>query len=254
MQKSRIPQTLKKRPVPKGPNLLSWLFFVALIFLVFWAFTTPVSKPRELPVSEVMSLIKGEEVKKIEVEGDTLTVILSSDEEVISKKEPGSSFLDTLSQAGVDIALVSEGIIVKEGFPWVDILVSLLPVILIGFIFFFFLRQARGGASDILSFGRSRAELFRKGRQPKVTFKNVAGVDEAKRELEEVVDFLKHPSKYRALGARIPKGVLLVGAAGTGKTEVLIARIGFLIEKAGLNPGDELLILSFSRAAVGAIP
>ena len=222
MQRLKIPKNLRKPPVPKKANPWTWLFFFFLIFLVIWSSITPVSQSRELPVSEVISSIKDGEVKKVEVEKDVLTVTLNSGEEVTSRKEAGSGFLEALAQAGVDAALVSEGVIVKEGFPWLEVIVNLLPVILIGVFFIYFFRQARGGASDILSFGRSKAELFTRGRQTRVSFEDVAGVDEAKRELEEVVDFLKNPSKYRALGARIPKGVLLVGPAGTGKT--LLAR------------------------------
>ncbi len=222
MEKAKITRRIKKPPMPKGPNLISWFFFVVILFLIFWAFSTPVSQPAELPVSQVISSIKEGEVKKIEIEGDVLTITLTNDEQVVSQKEEGSSFLDTLSQAEADPALVSEGITIKKGSPWLEIIVNLLPVILIGVFFFLIFRQARGGASDILSFGRSRAELFVRGRQPRISFKDVAGVDEAKRELEEVVDFLKHPGKYKALGARIPKGVRLVGPSGTGKT--LLAR------------------------------
>ena len=98
---------------------------------------------------------------------------------------------------------------------------TLLPLGLMVLFFFFIFRQARGAQDSIFSFGQSRAKLFAKGKQP-VTFNDVAGVEEAKRELEEIVDFLKHPGKYRRLGARTPKGVLLVGPSGTGKT--LLAR------------------------------
>lgn len=199
-----------------------WLLFPLLVALVAWSFAQPLlPPPRELPISEVISRVDRGEVKKIEISANTLEVTLTSGERAAAQKEPGS-FLETLSKAGVDPRKVSGGITVKQAFPWSELLVNLLPVALIALFFFYFLRQARGGAADILSFGRSRAELFIRGRQLPVTFKDVAGVDEAERELEEVVDFLANPGKYRALGARIPKGVLLVGPAGTGKT--LLAR------------------------------
>ncbi|HLD96690.1 MAG TPA: ATP-dependent zinc metalloprotease FtsH, partial [Patescibacteria group bacterium] len=208
--------------MPTKVGFIQGLFLVLLIGLVIWSFLTPLSQPVELPISEVLTRVKSEEVKKIVVEGTKLQVTFKSGAEAISTLETGTVFLDTLTQAGIDPALVIEGVLVQEGFPWVRILIDLLPVFLIAILFFFFLRQARGGTNDILSFGRSRAELFVRNRKSRVTFSDVAGVDEAKRELEEVVDFLKNPGKYRALGARIPKGVLLVGPAGTGKT--LMAR------------------------------
>ncbi len=221
MQRSRLPKNLKS-PARKGQNLVSWLFFAIVLVIILWAFATPISQPVEVPVSEVLSSIEAGEVKRIEITGDKLSVTFKSGEEVVSTKETDFGFLEILAQSGVDPSLVEEGIGVKKGFPWVDILLGFLPVGLIILFFFYFSRQARGGVSDILSFGRSRAELFIRGRQPKITFADVAGVDEAEQALEEVVDFLKNPGKYRALGARIPKGVLLVGPAGTGKT--LLAR------------------------------
>jgi len=217
------PGQLKTFPkTPKRVNLFSSLLILFLIGLVVWAFLTPITTPKEVPISEVLTLVEGGEVKKVEVEGTTLSLTLASGEKVISRQEPGVSFLETLTRAGINTQNIAEGITVKEGFPWAELLVNFLPAILVIFLFFFIFRQARGGMSDILSFGRSRAELFMRGKRPRVTFDDAAGVDEAKQELREVVDFLKNPGKYRALGARIPKGVLLVGPAGTGKT--LLAR------------------------------
>lgn len=218
----RPKQTKPKIKAPKRRNLFSFFLFVLLAALVAWAFLTPISRPKEIPISEVLTLIERGEVKKIEVEGTVLSMTLASGESVSSRKEPGTNLLETLAQAGIDPEKVEEGITVKEGFPWVELIINLLPAILVVFLFFFIFRQARGGMKDILSFGRSRAELFMRGKKPGVTFDDAAGVDEAKQELREVVDFLKHPAKYWALGARIPRGVLLVGPAGTGKT--LLAR------------------------------
>lgn len=199
-------------------NFWPWLIFTLLVALTIWSFAQPlVPAPKEIPVSEVITRIERGEVKKIEISGNNLEVTFASGEKAVAQKESGS-FLEILAQAGVDSRKVTEGITVRERFPWADLLINLLPVVLIALLFFYFLRQARGGAADILSFGRSKAELFIRGRQARVTFADVAGVDEAKQELEEVVDFLKNPGKYLALGARIPKGVLLVGPAGTGKT------------------------------------
>ena len=224
MEQKRMPQNLK-RPLPKVPSrggLIQAIFLLILVALVAWSFLTPLTQPQEIPISQVIEKVKSGEVKKIVVEGTELQVTFKSGEQVFSKREAGTGFLDILTQSGVDPALVEEGILVREGFPWGDVILNLLPVFLIAILFFYFLRQARGGTSDILSFGRSGAKLFVRGKKLRVTFNDVAGVDEAKRELEEVVDFLKNPGKYRALGARIPKGVLLVGPAGTGKT--LMAR------------------------------
>ena len=159
---------------------------------------------------------------KIEIDGDRLSVGLKDKSVYTSRKEESQSFFAALEAAKVDPA--STQIVVKDrtfSQAWVTILTTFLPLGIIIFFFFFVFRQAKEGASSVFSFGQSRAKQFSSD-MPKVTFADVAGVDEAKQELQEVVDFLKHPEKYRAIGARTPKGVLLVGPAGTGKT--LLAR------------------------------
>jgi cell division protease FtsH len=211
-----------KRRGKKRNNFLSLFLFVCFVALAVWAFLTPVTIAREVPISEVITSIEAGEVKKIEIEGAVLTVTLDSGESVTSRQESGASFLDTLTQSGVDLTKIEEGITISEGFPWLSLIINFLPTILVVILFFALMGRARGGMSDILSFGRSRAKLFPQGRKSRITFKDAAGVDDAKQELMEVVDFLKSPGKYRALGARIPKGVLLVGPVGTGKT--LLAR------------------------------
>src|SRR2546428_3837744 len=108
---------------------------------------------------------------------------------------------------------------------WLGILVNLLPLIFFGAILLFMMRQAQGSNNQALSFGKSRARMFM-GNKPTITFQDVAGVEEAKQELQEVVEFLKYPEKFAALGARIPKGVLLVGPPGTGKTLLSRAAAG----------------------------
>ena len=220
---------IPKMQMPKMGAKSSWRGFViyAILGVLLFAFLTLTTNPagrfaQEKPISEVISDIKADRVEKIEVDGDKLNVDLKDNGQYIARKEEGQSFFSALEAAQVDPTKTI--ITVKDrtfSQIWVTILTTFLPLILIAAFFFFIFRQAREGASSIFSFGQSRARQFTRD-MSKVTFKDVAGVDEAKQELQEVVDFLKHPEKYRAIGARTPKGALLVGPAGTGKT--LLAR------------------------------
>ena len=152
------------------------------------------------------------------IEGDALTLTGKDGNNYLSRKESGESFEKVLRENGVDTAALK--IDVKNpdlNGHWFDLIINILPIILMVAFFWFIFRQARGGADSIFSFGKSRAKVFSKD-QPNITFNDIAGVDEAKKELGEVVDFLKFPDKYLALGARIPKGVLIVGPPGVGKT------------------------------------
>ena len=220
---------IPKMQMPKIGKKSSWRGFViyAILGVLLFAFLTLTTNPagrfaQEKPISEVISDIKADRVEKIEIDGDKLNVDLKDNGQYIARKEEGQSFFAALEAAKVDPTQTT--ITVKDrtfSQVWVTILTTFLPLILIAAFFFFIFRQASEGASSIFSFGQSRARQFTRD-MSKVTFKDVAGVDEAKQELQEVVDFLKHPEKYRAIGARTPKGALLVGPAGTGKT--LLAR------------------------------
>jgi len=200
-------------------NLLIWLLVLGIIFSFFISFpTTSTPTGEEIPLSQALTEIKENKIKEVKVEEDKLTLISQDDKTFFSRKETQTSFTDILKTADIDPATVNLTIKdVSLSKIWINILGGVLPFALMILFFFFIFRQARGAQDSIFSFGRSKAQLFAKGKQA-ITFKDVAGVDEAKKELKEVVDFLKHPGKYRKLGARTPKGVLLVGPSGTGKT------------------------------------
>jgi cell division protease FtsH len=162
-------------------------------------------------------------VKSIEVQGDTLTV--EYDDPSIaprtSRKEPDTTVFEAFDSLGVSSAqLKNVDIEIKSlgGLgDWANLLITIVPLVLFGALLFFMVRQAQGSNNQALSFGKSRARMFT-GDKPTVTFDDVAGADEAKQELTEVVEFLQEPEKFISLGARIPKGVLMVGPPGCGKT------------------------------------
>jgi cell division protease FtsH len=174
-------------------------------------------------LNEVAQHINKKDVKQIVVQGEIVTVELKNGDELRSRKENDLSLLETLKTMGISDEQLSSLTIVVETAPnnaaifnW---LIMLLPMVLIFGFFIFIMRQAGGaGQNRAMQFGRSRARKLENADRPTVTFADVAGSDEAKQELAEVVEFLKEPQKFAALGARIPKGVLMVGAPGTGKT------------------------------------
>ena len=199
------------------------LLFVAIIAMVVYNFSSQGNSQNVLTINEVADGIKNGTVKRIQENDNSLTVIYADGTSKTSTKEANATLLEQLTQLGVTTAQLSSSnvkIEVKPPSAWLGIITALgyiLPFIILGGAFFFIFRQAQGSNNAALSFGKSRARMFT-GDQPTVTFEDVAGVEEAKEELKEVVEFLREPQKFIALGARIPKGVLLVGPPGTGKT------------------------------------
>jgi cell division protease FtsH len=179
----------------------------------------PNSNPiEEVPLGQVITMSQNNEIQKIVVDGDLLTITTTGGEELRAYKEPNASIYDVRDLNLTNVTVDVKG---SSGINWANLIVTSLPFLLIILFLFFLFRQARGANNQAMSFGRSRARLFPANRAT-VTFADVAGAEEAKQDMQEVVDFLKSKEKFQALGARIPKGVLLVGPPGTGKT--LMAR------------------------------
>lgn len=195
------------------------IFVTFFIFFLYSAFSQEfVSDAQEKSLTAVIQDIEQDKVEKITVRDNKLEIQYSSGDEAVAYKEVGDSFITTLSDSGVDPNKVKIEVEDTQG-PAVltGILLNVVPTILLIAFFVFLFRQAKGAQESVFSFGQSRAKRFSKD-MPKVKFGDVAGVNEVKSELEEVVDFLKNPEKYKKLGARTPKGVILVGPAGCGKT------------------------------------
>lgn len=234
MSKKEIPTPVVPPKTPPKRSLASYIFSTILIFVVLVGAYSIVSdmggkKTEVVGLSEVARLVQFGEVKSITVEDQSLTILKTDDVTLESKKEATSSLVETLAAYGVEqsrISAVSIIVASKSGlvFFFISILPILLPLLLIGFFIWMLTRQAKGaGGMQAFTFGQSKARITDPNDNTnKVTFKDVAGAREAKEELKEIVDFLKNPKKFLDIGARIPKGVLLAGAPGTGKT--LLAR------------------------------
>ncbi len=207
-------------------NILGIIFSLLALALLFSAFYTGQEKIQTLSLDQLATKINSGEVSKIAVMGNDLNIDLKNNQKAVSKKEAESGLSETLKNYGVDpnaLQKVSLEIQEQSGWKyWLGILIPvLLPIILIGVFFWMTFRQAKSGMSQAFTFGRANIKLFSSFKN-KITFADVAGLKEAKQELMEVVDFLKNPKKYLEIGAKIPKGVLLLGSPGTGKT--LLAR------------------------------
>ncbi|KKQ15664.1 MAG: ATP-dependent zinc metalloprotease FtsH, partial [Candidatus Daviesbacteria bacterium GW2011_GWA1_36_8] len=192
---------------------------ITLAALVFFAGLSGGTKTGDqIPLSQAVQDVKDQKVQKLDLEGDKVSVNYKDGKVASTRKEPGESIYQVLKNSDVDPKTVNieiKDMSWQQG--WFALLGTLLPVLVMVILFFFIFRQAKDAGQGIFSFGQSRAKLYSKD-APQVKFTDVAGVDEAKQELSEVVDFLKNPGKYKEIGARTPKGVLLVGPPGTGKT------------------------------------
>ena len=206
---------------------ISWviitLLIVAFVFSLFYSTEEP---PIKLTIDQLVKKINNSEVLKIVVQNNILNIELRNGSRGISQKEAEAGLSETLKNYGVEpSALQTVSLEIKNDSGWrfwMGILIpSLLPLIIIGFFFWLMFRQARTGMGQAFTFGKANAKLFTQFKD-RITFKNVAGLKEAKEELNEIVDFLKNPKKYLEVGAKIPRGVLLLGNPGTGKT--LMAR------------------------------
>ena len=213
-------------------KLITNLFFTLLILFIisgiFTLYSSPLEKAKEIPLNELIAQINDGRVAKITIEENNLTIELKDGAKEKSHKEQETSLTQSLINYGVNQEKLKEITLeVKQasGFMvWaVNLLPFIIPFILIALFLWFMFRQAQKGQTQALMFGKSNPRLTNPlDKRNKITFKDVAGVEEAKEELKEIVDFLKHPKKFIDIGARIPRGVLLMGPPGSGKT--LLAR------------------------------
>lgn len=214
-----------------GKNIIYTVIFLTITALIFGAILdTQSSGPKETSISDVAKKISNNEVKTIIVQENNLSLELNDGTKIKSKKEQGVGLLETLSSYGITSSTLGriEIKIEDQGGSkyWMGVLLpTFIPLLIMGLILWWMFRQAKGGANQAFSFGRANIRLF-SPLKDKILFKDVAGLKEAKEELWEVVEFLKNPKKFHAMGAKIPRGVLLMGSPGTGKTMLARAVAG----------------------------
>ena len=199
-------------------NLALWLIIGLIMVGLFQAFNGPRSMDRTVVYSDFLKAVAAGQVSEVVVQGDNIRgrYLSGAPFQTYAPKDP--KLIDTLRAKGVRITAKP----VEQNAWYMSLLMSWLPMLLMLGVWIFFMRQMQLGGSKALSFGKSKARMMPDSAKKKITFADVAGIEEAKEELEELVDFLRDPQKFTRLGARIPKGVLMVGPPGTGKT--LLAR------------------------------
>jgi len=228
LQKPKKTRHLKLKMKLSWKNLILYAFLIIFTGFILLGITSPTgtslqqgSVTKTVPLSQLISDVKQSKVSELNVSSNKIDATEKSGI-VEASKETTVDVYQLFQNAGVKLNTTK--VVIKDDTTlnnWINILSGVLPILLMVAFFYFIFRQARGAQENVFSFGQSKAKLYNKD-TPKVSFKDVAGVDEAKQELTEVVDFLKNPGKYKAMGARTPKGVLMIGPSGTGKT--LLAR------------------------------
>lgn len=219
------PRPPQFHPPKRGGGFTYVLIFALILTIAYYVFnpgqTTEETGSTEVPISQIIQEYKQGQYSQIDIKNNKIYATTKSNKKLIAYRPEGES----ITELGLNDSNINTSVRVvstEASAFWISVLSNWLPIILFIALIIFMAKQLSKGASSAFSFGKSQARVYSKNGKDKTTFKDVAGMDESKDELVEVVDFLKHPKKYTKIGAKIPRGVLLVGAPGTGKT--LLAR------------------------------
>lgn len=198
---------------PMNKNIFVWLFIILFGLFIFNIYYKPKKNYESVIFSDFVEAVQAEKVTSVTVQGRNIIGVFKDGKEFKSYAPDDPDLMKLLRTHNVKINAKPD----EEGGLWQNLVISWFPMLLLIGVWIFFMRQMQAGGGKAMAFGKSKARLIT-GKENKVTFQDVAGIDEAREELEEIIDFLKDPKKFTKLGGRIPKGVLLVGPPGTGKT------------------------------------